>query len=262
MPGSLIVAGLGYLAAGHVTRETVGFLEAADRLFYLVGDPVSRHWLTGLNASAEDLHGAYAEGKPRNQSYAEMVERLLAPAREGLAVCAAFYGHPGVLVEPGHAAIRQARREGIAARMLPAVSAEDCLFADLGFDPGYGCQTYEASDFLVRPRRFDPGSALVLWQIGGIGVTDYRRQPLWSRRGLELLAARLGAVYGAEHEVVLYEAARFAVSPPRIDPSTLAALPAAPVSIETTLFVPPLGRPEPDLEVYRALGLDPPPDTG
>jgi hypothetical protein len=35
--------------------------------------------------------------------------------------------------------------------MLPAISAEDCLFADLGVDPAdHGCPSYEATDFLVH----------------------------------------------------------------------------------------------------------------
>jgi hypothetical protein len=38
--------------------------------------------------------------------------------------------------------------------MLPAVSAEDCLFADLGVDPGAaGCQSHEAADFLILDTR-------------------------------------------------------------------------------------------------------------
>src|SRR2546429_6584747 len=45
---------------------------------------------------------------------------------------------------------RQAREEGFEAEMLPAVSAEDCLFADLGVDPGdEGCQSFEATSFLL-----------------------------------------------------------------------------------------------------------------
>src|SRR5437773_2103233 len=79
--------------------------------------------------------GLSAPGKPRRETYAEMVEELLAPVRAGHNVCAAFYGHPGVFVNPGHEAIRRARAEGFPARMLPAVSALDCLVADLGIDP-------------------------------------------------------------------------------------------------------------------------------
>jgi precorrin-2 methylase len=55
--------------------------------------------------------------------------------REGLNVCAAFYGHPGVFVYASHQSIRLARAEGFEAQMLPGISAEDCVFADLGIDP-------------------------------------------------------------------------------------------------------------------------------
>jgi len=35
--------------------------------------------------------------------------------------------------------------------MLPGISAEDCLFADIGVDPGiYGCQSFEATDLFVN----------------------------------------------------------------------------------------------------------------
>ena len=37
--------------------------------------------------------------------------------------------------------------------MLPAISAEDCLFADVGIDPAMtGCQSYEATDFMINGR--------------------------------------------------------------------------------------------------------------
>ena len=64
-----------------------------------------------------------------------MAEAILEPVRAGKRVCAAFYGHPGVFVLPSHDAISRARAEGFEATMLPGVSAEDCLVADLGVDP-------------------------------------------------------------------------------------------------------------------------------
>ena len=40
--------------------------------------------------------------------------------------------HPGVYVAPSHETVLRARAEGYPARMLPGISSEDCLFADLG----------------------------------------------------------------------------------------------------------------------------------
>ncbi|MFI1583783.1 hypothetical protein [Embleya sp. NPDC020630] len=80
--------------------------------------------------------------------------------------------HPGVFAFPGHEAVRRARLDGIPARMLAGSSAGDWLFADPGLDPATrGCQSIEASDFLLRHRVFDPTSLLVLWQVGVIGIS-------------------------------------------------------------------------------------------
>ena len=127
----LTVVGTGFLVAGQVTPEARSARVAADKLFFLVSDPSTRVWLEGLSPSAESLYDAYAEGRPRDESYREMVERILAPLAAGQSVCVALYGHPGVFVQPSHEAIRRARAAGWEARMLPAISAEDCLYADL-----------------------------------------------------------------------------------------------------------------------------------
>ena len=189
--GSLTVVGTGMLIAGQVTQEALSAMEAAEKLYFLVTDIVTSRWLGQLNPSAESLYGCYADGKPRAETYAEMVSLILGPLREGRRVVAAFYGHPGIFVAPSHEAIRQAKAEGFSAQMLPGISAEDCLFADLAIDPGErGCQSFEATDFLLRRRLFDPTSALVLWQVGGIGVFDFHSRALWSRQGLAVLATR------------------------------------------------------------------------
>ena len=99
-------------------------------MLHLVPDPVTRSWIERCNPRSRSLHGLYAPGKRRSDTYAEMVSELLEPVRAGREVCAAFYGHPGVFARPGHEAIRLARDEGFPARMLPAVSALDCLVAD------------------------------------------------------------------------------------------------------------------------------------
>ncbi len=142
-----------------------------------------------------------------------MAEEILRPVREGLDVCAAFYGHPGVFVNPSHDAIARARAEGYRTRMLPAVSAEDCLFADLGVDPcRSGCQSYEATNFLVHRRRVDSTAALVLWQIGTVGNVTAAAEARPS--GLPVLVETLLELYPPDHEVVVYEASPY----PGFDP--------------------------------------------
>lgn len=253
--GSLQVVGTGYLIAGHATPQAVSAMRRAEKLFYLVGDRPTRAWVESLNPTAESLQDAYGVGKLRSQSYEEMVARILAAVRSGQDVCAAFYGHPGVLAYPSHAAIRQAQSEGYEAWMLPAISAADCLYADLGVDPGTdGCQSFEASDFLVRHRRFDPTSVLLLWQIGAIGVATLPDEPC-NRQGLAVLAEVLQEHYPAEHEVVIYEATELPIFESRIGRAPLSGLAGAGVTWASTLYVPPLPRRPVDPQMRDRLRL-------
>jgi hypothetical protein len=144
-----------------------------------------------------------------------------------------------VLVDAAHDAIRRARREGFRARMLPGVSTEDCLFADLGVDPGVeGWQSFEASDFLAAHRRFDPTSALILWQVGLLGETSVGSGTC-RRDRLHVLTKVLRRHYPARHRVVLYEVAQFPLCEPIIERVALAKLSEMAVSIPTTLYIPP-----------------------
>ena len=214
-------------------------MKRADSLLYLVTEPATETWVRRLNPTAETLRDCYAPGKPRERSYRQMVQRMLAPVRTGAYVCAAFYGHPGVFVNPGHDAVRRARREGFRARMLPGISTEDCLFADLGLDPAdSGCQSFEATDFLAYRRRFDPTSSLILWQVGVLGEPSLPTHVGGRPERIRRLTAVLLRHYGERHPVVLYEAAQFPISKPRIKTIPLAKLPTTRLWPVMTLYVP------------------------
>jgi uncharacterized protein YabN with tetrapyrrole methylase and pyrophosphatase domain len=238
--GSLIVIGTGIRTVGHLTMEAIAWMKMADKVLYVVGDPVAEAALRALNdGGAESIATFYAEGKPRIQTYNEMVDRVLTCVREGLVTCLACYGHPGVFVYPSHEAIRRARSEGYEARMLPGISAEDCLFADLGVDPGiYGCQSFEATDFLLNNRVNDPRSSLVLWQIGVLGDATFKKY-YYDLSAFSLLVERLQQIYPATHQVILYEAAVFPGCEPIIQPVPLHALSPVGLSAGFTLYVPP-----------------------
>ncbi len=217
-------------------------------------DPVTASWLEGLNANAQSLDRFYEAGKDRRETYAEMTDAILAEVRRGGAVCTAFYGHPGVFVDPGHEAVRRARLEGFRARMLPGISAEDCLVADLGLDPaGTGCQTFEATAFLLGRRPVDPTALLVLWQVGFLGqlaTTPHRPDP-----PLEVLCEYLAEFYPLDHEAIVYEASLYAVAKPFVRHVSLAALPDSEVPSMATLVVPPTERASLDATMLDRLGL-------
>jgi precorrin-6B methylase 1 len=253
-PGSLTIVGTGIKFGLQTTPEARSCIERADKVLYVFADPLPVAWVKGLNPSAESLEGFYSTRQDRQKTYDRMVEEILEWLRKGIDVCVVLYGHPGVFVNPSHEAIRRARAEGFTAQMLPAVSAEDCLVADLGFDPGaWGCQSYEATSFLLYRRRFDTSTPLILWQVAGAGVRRAAVKP--SRSGFRILADHLEQHYGPNHEVVLYEASPYPVFGPIIERVRIRDLPRANLTPMSTMLVPPKRPPRPDPEMVARLGL-------
>lgn len=251
--GSLVVVGTG-IHLNHLTLETKELIEESEKVFFLVADPITATWILRANRSAESLQDCYAPGKNRRITYAEMTERIMRAVRDGQRVCAIFYGHPAVLVTASHKALKQAREEGFDARMLPAISAEDCLYSDLSVEPGKGCQTFEATDFLIRSRVFDPTCSLILFQIGIIGELTCNPDKS-DHPGLTILVNHLLKFYPPEQRVVLYEAAQLPTGTAKMIECTLGSIDHSQVQLITTLYVSPLPMREADESMMRKLGM-------
>jgi uncharacterized protein YabN with tetrapyrrole methylase and pyrophosphatase domain len=248
--GSLTVVGTGIQAATHLTAEARIAVEQADEALYLVNDVVAAAWIERTNPNARSLTPFYEQGKNRREIYGAIVDEIVSRVREGLEVCAVLYGHPGVFAWPGHESIRRLRADGFRARMLPGFSTEDCLVADLGIDPAAtGCQSYEATDFLVRRRKIDTGALVILWQVGLVGEWHFDSKP--TMRGLPLLVERLLELYPAEHETILYEASPYPTAEPIVERMPLRAVGDADVSPVVTMVLPPREEPAFDLEMFE-----------
>jgi len=260
MSGRLTVVGTGIRAAGQLTVESIAAMKAADELLYLVTGPATEAIVRDLNENAHSLRDFYSDGKERRRTYRQIVRRIMQSVRAGMHVCAAFYGHPGVFVFPSHRAVRKARKEGFEAHMLAGISAEDCLFADLGVDPAdAGCQSYEATDFLVNPKVVEPSAGLVLWQVGILGDWSYQSAG-YKTRAVPLLLERLARTYPLSHVGTLYEAAQYPGQSAMIHPLALWQLARVPIRPMMTLYVPPLRHPTPDHAMWSrlaAMGLRP-----
>ncbi|HEY0739110.1 MAG TPA: SAM-dependent methyltransferase [Herpetosiphonaceae bacterium] len=254
--GSLAIVGTGITLMSQLTAEAQARIASADQVFFLVPHALAEQWLRSLNPRAESLAGFYRSQRDRLDVYRAITEHILDAVRAGSSVCAAFYGHPSVFVTPTRDLVRQGRAEGYAVTVLPGISAEDCLFADLDLDPGErGCQSYEATDFLLRPRRFDPSTPLILWQVGVIGHRTVVDATLNPAKGLAILEARLRQCYPAEHRVTIYEAPGLPTQDPVIVKLSLDQLPHAPVTAVSTLYVPPLAPPPIDAQILEQLGV-------
>jgi uncharacterized protein YabN with tetrapyrrole methylase and pyrophosphatase domain len=237
--GSMVCVGTGMMLGAHISPRSRSYIEQADVVFAAVSDPVVELWLQEMHKDVRSLQPFYCEGKSRHQTYREMVEVMMAEVRLGKKVCGAFYGHPGVFAFAPHKVIEQARAEGFAAHMEPGISAEDCLYADLGIDPGrFGCQHYEASQFMFYVRPIDPSAYLVLWQVGIAGDRTFRRYGTESAYR-QLLVDLLAETYPLEHPVIVYEAATLPISTPRMQTLPLSELSNTALYLQSTLVIPP-----------------------
>lgn len=237
--GSLSCVGIGMTLGSHLTPLARSFIEQADVVFVAVSDGIVERWIEEMHPDVRSLQPYYSEGTSRLTTYRNMVEAMLTEVRAGKRVCGAFYGHPGVFAWPPHKAIETARAEGFEAHMEPGISAEDCLYADLGIDPGrFGCQHFEASQLLFYKRRIDPTATLVLWQVGVVGdqsLARFSTGPAYR----ELLVEVLARDYPLDHEVIVYRARTLPIGTPRIARLLLRQLPTSEITLEDTLVVKP-----------------------
>ncbi|OAX32862.1 tetrapyrrole methylase [Rhizopogon vinicolor AM-OR11-026] len=254
--GTLTIAGSGIASVGHITLGTLSYIKESDKIFYLVCDPVTEAFIyDNSTADCFDLSVFYDKTKGRYDSYIQMCEVMLKAVRAGHDVLGVFYGHPGVFVSPSHRAIAVARQEGYKAKMLPGISAEDYMFADLEFDPSVsGCKTCEATEILLRDKPLDPTIQNIIWQVGSVGVVDME----FSKSKFQLLVDRLEKDFGPDHKVVHYIGAVLPQSTTTMDTFTIADLRKEDVAKQfgtiSTLYIPPRDEGHVNLSMAKVFG--------
>ncbi|WP_172299788.1 SAM-dependent methyltransferase [Pseudoruegeria sp. HB172150] len=238
----LTVVGTGICFPSQMTFEAADAIKMADITLFNVGNhAIATDWLRSNARAFTDLYEFYAEGKNRTESYEEMVDAILTELHAGKTVVAAFYGHPGVFVGPGFEAIKRARKEGFDARMLPGVSAVDCMFADLEFDPApYGCRMVEATDYVLMDRDYDPRTPLIIWQAGVVGDMTFNIVSGPTSQNTDLLKTRLLRDYPEDHPIISYVAATLAGMKPQTGVATVGTLETLKLNASSTCLVPPV----------------------
>ena len=251
--GSLVNVGLGMTLGAHITPISRNFIEKADVVFVAASDSLVEEWVKTMNTDVRSLQGYYKEGVSRMITYRNVIEAIMTEVRNGKQVCGAFYGHPGVFSWAPHESIKQAKSEGFTAHMEPGISAEDCLYSDTGIDPGKtGCAHFEATQFMCNERLFDLSAYLILWQVGIAGdqsITKFSTDSKYRQILVDLLLQS----YPNDHIVTLYECAVLPIHKPRVEEIKLKNLAQIPVSLKTTLIIPPMKKRKANDKVIKQL---------
>jgi len=238
--GSLVVVGTGYQIAARITSEAATQIANAETVYYLVYDWLDDIWLRRLQPSAKSLADSLKVGQTANECCQTMVKTIMTAVRQGQAVCMAFSGHPSICVDPTQIAFARARSEGFPVRMIPGISALDCLFADLCLDPTtVSCRVFDATRFLLRRFPVDRSSGLVLLQIARIGSPPHGKKDVPVVTGVKALQDLLIRSYGPRHKVIHYQTALSPLSDSTIEELPVSALHKCEIKFKSTLYVPP-----------------------
>lgn len=254
----IYIVGLGIVHVQHITREVDEVLCRSNEILYVeVGDEIDAY-LQSRCPKVTNLHkAAYVEGVERLKAYDIMSAMVLDAALNHPPVTLALYGHPLVFAYPPFQILQAASLLGLCVRILPGISAMDCLFVDLKLDPStQGLQVYEATDLVLRRRPLQRDVPCLIWQIGALESPFYsaaRSKPeRFSRFKDHLLQ-----YYPAEHKAV----AVFSSTMSGVESNLLACTigevgsQSARIHQGMTLYIPPTEtRPVKDEELLTQIG--------
>ena len=170
----IFVVGLGIVHVDQLTRETERYMALSNEILYVERGAGVHKFLESKCGKVTDLTRLYVEGGDRLRTYREMAAAVVSAALDRPPVTFALYGHPLIFSYPPFLVREMARYLGLTVKLLPGISAMDCMFADLAIDPSMsGIQIYEATDILIRKRPLQNDVPALIWQIGSLETSLY-----------------------------------------------------------------------------------------
>ncbi|HAU0120902.1 TPA: methylase [Legionella pneumophila] len=231
----LIVVGTGIKSISHLTEETKRIIQNADKVLYLVNENHLKHWIQREAKNSESLEPMYFAHPKRIVAYQAITDFIVDEYTKVSTLCVVFYGHPTVFADSALKAVKQITQQGGNAIILPAISAQDCLYSDLKIDPGnQGCFSIEATELLIYERKIDPFSHLIIWQIANLGSFNTNQTTK-----LNVLSDYLLHFYPSNQPICIYEAPTLPLEKPRIEWSELNDFPNLEINSISMLYIPP-----------------------
>jgi len=247
----LIVVGSGIKSISHLTEETKRVIQSADKVLYLINEENLKQWIQREAKNSESLDTIYFSSEKRIEAYQAITNHIIEEYKKVSILCVVFYGHPTVFADSALNAVRQIKKDGGEAIILPAVSAQDCLFSDLAIDPGdQGCFSIEATELVLFERCIDIHGHLILWQVANFGRIDGKQS-----NSLSVLKDYLSGHYPADYSICLYEAPSLPTCSPRIEWIQLYDIDESVISQITTVYIPPIKKKTISNKYLKLLGL-------
>jgi tetrapyrrole methylase family protein / MazG family protein len=252
----LVVVGLGIKLISHTTHEAKLAIQDADEVLYISPTPLFDEYIKKLNAKSRSLNYFYEKTSDRQKTYELMSEEIVGLVRGSKKrVCVVFYGHPCVFSKPGLLAVSKLKESGLESIILPGISAEACIYADLQINPSIGTTNFEATDLVLRQRQIDTSALLILWQpyMFGCASSKYVNENGTDR--FHLLKDYLLRRYPEDHMVIGYSAGMYPGTGFLKCEVRLDRLHRDDLSIESTLIIPPCRENTIDTKMQRTIFL-------
>lgn len=234
----LALVGTGIKTIAHLTEEASGYIRTCEKVLYLVNEPLLARYICKLAQSSESLDEIYINAPSRERAYHHIVEKIHREVEQVNSLCVVIYGHPCVFATPGLLALSTLNQD-VKTVVCPAISAQDCLYADLRFDPASGgIQSFDATEYLLYDKTVDTSSHVVIYQIGMVGNLGLPTNKI-NLEAIHFIQKKLMKLYKKEKKAIVYEAALYPGTHPRIAEFDLEHLDKQELTTLSTLYLPP-----------------------
>jgi precorrin-2 methylase len=254
------VVGLGITGIEHVTRETEAAVRRARRVYHVDAGLAAPAWLRATHSDVRPLFAeTYVVGEARLSIYDRIAAEVLRAGLDVGDVVLAVQGHPMVFSYVPALLLDAGPLVGLEVQVLPGISADAVLLAELGIDPAdHGLQAYECTDLLLRRRPIQSDVPLVLWQVGNLETRLHQARRSRPER-LAGLVAWLTNFYPPLHPVTALHVSPHPGVPGWRRTLKLEDLPsiAGELHAAVTLYLPPVRR-RPLADPYLAVRVDDP----
>jgi uncharacterized protein YabN with tetrapyrrole methylase and pyrophosphatase domain len=235
---TLALIGSGIKTIAHLTEEAKGYINNCDKVIYLVNEPLLDIYIQKQAKSSRSLDHTYFKSESRGHAYNKIAQEILAELESVSSLCVVIYGHPCVFATPGLLALSSIDKN-IKTVVCPAISAQDCLYADLRFDPASGgTMAFDATEYILYDKLIDISSHVIIYQIAMIGNLGLPTEKI-NIEAIRFIKKQLLGVYEAEKKAVIYESALYPGTNPKIVEFNLKDLDKQELTTISTLYIPP-----------------------